>query len=101
MTGPALLESARERRTVARLERLDARVRAPKFSPDGRYVYFTVQTRGNVHLYRVPADGGPPEIVLGERGPVPVMGRPVPSVCLGRHRRPPPFRAMLQCYASS
>lgn len=36
MTGPALLESARERRTVARLERLDARVRAPKFSPDGQ-----------------------------------------------------------------
>lgn len=36
MTAPALLESARERRTVARLERLDARMHVPKFSPDGQ-----------------------------------------------------------------
>lgn len=49
---------------------IDNRQGEPAWSPDGRYVYFTVLSRGNVHLYRLPADGGPAEIVLGERGQI-------------------------------
>ncbi len=37
---------------------LDNRQGAPQWSPDGSAVYFTVQQRGSVALYRVPASGG-------------------------------------------
>jgi len=49
---------------------LDARQGDPRFSSDGRWVYFTGQERGNVHLYRAPASGGKPEAVIKERGSV-------------------------------
>lgn len=35
----------------------------PQWSPDGRWLYFTVQERGSVGLYRMPAVGGPAERV--------------------------------------
>lgn len=49
---------------------VDNRQSGPVWSRDGRYVYFTVQERGNVLLYRVAAAGGAPEIVIAERGRV-------------------------------
>jgi dipeptidyl aminopeptidase/acylaminoacyl peptidase len=49
---------------------IDNRQGAPEWSADGRHVYFTVQDRGHVRLYRLPASGGPPEIVVDERGGV-------------------------------
>lgn len=48
----------------------DNRHGAPAWSPDGAWVWFTVQTRGNVHLYRAPAGGGAPEPRVAERGRV-------------------------------
>jgi dipeptidyl aminopeptidase/acylaminoacyl peptidase len=63
---------------------LDARQSEPQYSNDGRWIYFTAQERGEVHLYRVPvsgdrvpvsgdrspASGGKPEAVVKERGSV-------------------------------
>jgi len=49
---------------------IDNRQGAPEWSPDGRSVYVTVQERGSVHLYRLPADGGSSQAVLNERGSV-------------------------------
>src|SRR6202021_949316 len=49
---------------------LDARQGEPQFSNDGRWIYFTAQERGEVHLYRVPASGGKPEAVVKDRGSV-------------------------------
>jgi len=49
---------------------IDNRQGAPNWSPDGRSIYFTVQERGTVSLYRLPATGGQPEAVVRERGTV-------------------------------
>lgn len=49
---------------------IDNRQGAPIWSPDGKYVLFTVQARGNNKLYRLPVGGGPPEILIDERGAV-------------------------------
>jgi dipeptidyl aminopeptidase/acylaminoacyl peptidase len=52
---------------------LDNRQGAPQWSPDSRSVYFTVQERGSVALYRVPASGGAPQRLAlngAERGRV-------------------------------
>jgi len=43
---------------------MDNRQGAPQWSPDGRSIYFTVQSRGSAGLYRMPADGGAAERVL-------------------------------------
>jgi dipeptidyl aminopeptidase/acylaminoacyl peptidase len=40
------------------------------WSPDGKWIYFTVQKRGNNLLARVPASGGPAETVVADRGSV-------------------------------
>ena len=40
------------------------------WSPDGKWVYFIVQRRGNTILARVPASGGPPETIVTDRGTV-------------------------------
>jgi dipeptidyl aminopeptidase/acylaminoacyl peptidase len=49
-------------------EALDRNVSAPRFSPDGRSVYFRLEDGGNEHLARVPAAGGEVErVVAGER----------------------------------
>jgi dipeptidyl aminopeptidase/acylaminoacyl peptidase len=37
---------------------IDNRQGAPRWSPDGKQVYFTVQDRGSVRLMRLPAEGG-------------------------------------------
>ncbi len=49
---------------------IDNRQGAPSWSADGSAVYFTVQERGNVRLYRAPISGGRPEVVINERGAV-------------------------------
>src|SRR3546814_2852567 len=41
----------------------------PQWSPDGKWLYFTVQARGSVGLYRLPRQGGAAERV----GPAPAM----------------------------
>lgn len=41
----------------------------PRWSPDGKWLYFTAQARGSVGLYRLPAPGGAAERV----GPAPEM----------------------------
>ncbi len=47
---------------------LDRNVYAPRFSPDGRAVYFLLEDGGNVPLCRVGLEGGAPEkVVAGER----------------------------------
>ena len=52
---------------------IDNRQGPPQWSADGAWIYFTVQERGDVRLYRLPAAGGAPEAVAppaGERGAV-------------------------------
>jgi dipeptidyl aminopeptidase/acylaminoacyl peptidase len=49
---------------------VDNRQEDAVFSPDGAFVYFTVQERGNLRLYRLPAAGGAPERVVEETGRV-------------------------------
>lgn len=49
---------------------IDNRQGAPAWSPDGRWIYFTVLERGDIRLYRLPVHGGAPEIVISERGRV-------------------------------
>src|SRR5277367_5286735 len=49
---------------------IDNRQGAAAWSDDGRSVLFTVQERGNVHLYRVPVAGGSPIPVVNELGNV-------------------------------
>lgn len=44
----------------------------PRWSPDGRHLYFTTQTGGEVHLFRVAASGGAVEQVT--RGPRRIQG---------------------------
>jgi len=47
---------------------LDRNVAHPRFSPDGRLVYFLLEDGGNRHLARVPSAGGTVErVVAGER----------------------------------
>src|SRR5262249_4805925 len=49
---------------------IDNRQGEPGWSSDGAAVYFTVQERGNVRLYRQPASGGQAEVVIADRGAV-------------------------------
>jgi len=49
---------------------IDNRQGPPQWAPDGSAVYFTVQERGQVRLYRVPVSGGKPEAVVAGRGAV-------------------------------
>jgi dipeptidyl aminopeptidase/acylaminoacyl peptidase len=49
---------------------IDNRQGPPVWSTDGAYLYFTVQERGSVHLYRQPAAGGKPELVVDGPGSV-------------------------------
>ncbi len=49
---------------------IDNRQGPPAWAADGSAVYFTVQERGNVRLYRLPVSGGPPEVIISERGSV-------------------------------
>ncbi len=50
---------------------VDSRQGEPHWSRDGRWIYFTVQDRGSVWLYRLPAaGGGSAEPVVRERGTI-------------------------------
>src|SRR5262249_46958857 len=49
---------------------IDNRQGAPNWAADGRSIYFTVQERGNVSLYRLPATGGQPAAMIRDRGTV-------------------------------
>lgn len=49
---------------------IDNRQGEPVWNPEGTFIYFTVQDRGSVHLYRLPVSGGPPELVVGDVGTV-------------------------------
>ncbi len=49
---------------------IDNRQGSPEWSEDGGNVYFTVQERGNVRLYRLPMNGLKPEVVINDRGGV-------------------------------
>ena len=52
------------------LATIDNRQGEPHWSPEGDAVYFTVQERGNVRLYRMRIAGGKPEPVVAEPGSV-------------------------------
>jgi dipeptidyl aminopeptidase/acylaminoacyl peptidase len=49
---------------------VDNRQGPPAWGSDSRHIYFTVQERGNVRLYRIPVDGGDPEVVIQDEGGV-------------------------------
>jgi dipeptidyl aminopeptidase/acylaminoacyl peptidase len=49
---------------------IDNRQGEPAWDPEGTFVYFTVQEKGSVHLYRTPAAAGSPEIVVNGLGAV-------------------------------
>ena len=49
---------------------IDNRQGEPAWSDDGRSVLFTVQERGNLHLYRMPISGGAPSAVVSDPGAV-------------------------------
>ena len=41
---------------------------APRFSPDGRYILFSMATGGNTDIYRVSAQGGAPQRLTNSPG---------------------------------
>ena len=49
------------------LATIDDRQGTPVWAPDGKFVYFTVQERGSVHLYRQGVDAGKAEAQPSER----------------------------------
>ncbi len=49
---------------------LDNRQNEPGWSSDGESILFTLQERGNVRLYRIPAKGGKPIAIVDEPGNV-------------------------------
>ena len=52
---------------------IDNRQGAPRWSGDGKWIYFTVQERGSTNLYRVAAAGGAQEMVapaVGQRASI-------------------------------
>ncbi len=58
--------SGANRREVGKV--VDNRQGPPQWSPDGNWIYFTVAERGETHLMRLPAAGGPAETVIGSKG---------------------------------
>ena len=49
---------------------IDNRQGPPQWSADGRSLFFTVQERGNVRLYKQPSGGGAGQAVVADRGAV-------------------------------
>jgi acylaminoacyl-peptidase len=47
---------------------IDNRQGAPLWSSDGKSVMFTVQEKGSNKLYRLPIDGGAPQVLAGDKG---------------------------------
>ena len=54
---------------------VDNRQRAVEWTPDGQSLCFTVQARGNVHLFCLPAAGGSPNMLVIDRGRVGAWSR--------------------------
>src|SRR5579872_3515085 len=52
------------------LVKVDNRQGEPGWSTNGEWVYFTVQERGEMHLYRIPRGGGDARPILHDRGSV-------------------------------
>lgn len=48
--------------------KIDNRQENAGWAPDGSAVFFTVQERGNNHLYRLPLGGGAGEVIVGDTG---------------------------------
>lgn len=48
--------------------KIDNRQENASWAPDGSAVFFTVQERGNNHLYRLPLGGGAGEVIVGDTG---------------------------------
>ena len=69
---------------------VDNRQGEPLWSADGRHVYFSLQERGEVRLARLPAGGGPVELVVKERGSVGAwgLGRSAVAYAFTRPDRP-------------
>jgi dipeptidyl aminopeptidase/acylaminoacyl peptidase len=69
---------------------IDNRQGEPRWSADGRHVYFSLQERGEVRLARLPAAGGPVELVVKERGSVGAwgLGRSAVAYAFTRPDRP-------------
>lgn len=56
----------RERRNIT--EEFDLVPSRPRWSPDGRWIWFTAQTGGSTDLFRIAASGGAPEpVTTGDR----------------------------------
>src|SRR5205807_5524587 len=49
---------------------IDNRQGEPAWSSDGSAVYFTVQERGNVRLYRLPISGAQADVLIADPGTV-------------------------------
>ena len=49
---------------------IDNRQRSVRWASDGQSLYFTVQARGNVHLFQLPTSGGSPRMTVIDRGRV-------------------------------
>jgi dipeptidyl aminopeptidase/acylaminoacyl peptidase len=49
---------------------IDNRQGSHAWAPDGKSVLFTVRERGSNKLYRLPVNGGQPEVLIGDRGSV-------------------------------
>ena len=49
---------------------IDNRQGAPEWSHDGRFLYVTMQEKGEVRLIRLPQGGGAPERLIADRGSV-------------------------------
>jgi len=59
---------------------IDNRQGRPQWSPDGRSLYFTVQSKGSAGLYRLPSAGGPPERI----GPAPEARGTIGTFTVGK-----------------
>ena len=58
---------------------LDNRQGAPRWSGDSRTIYFSLQEKGQTHLYRVPAAGGRPELAAQEREEITIISKYLPA----------------------
>jgi dipeptidyl aminopeptidase/acylaminoacyl peptidase len=54
---------------------LDNRQGTPRWSGDSRTIYFSLQEKGQNHLYKVPAAGGRAELALGDNGSISAWSR--------------------------
>ena len=51
---------------------------APRYSPDSRYIIFSMAVNGNTDVYRIPVGGGTPQRLTKRRASIPAV--PLPAV---------------------